>query len=201
MEKQFLQDLLYTIVLHKTLFEKYVCSVQQSHNFEQINNQMKYQQTVSLDKIKLCVNHIKLEQIFLLTFCKNIYQQKYFLMRHYLLFKNMWGQVMLNDESSNDGLMMEFLKSPFLVLHFSYYKLMTFLMMLYVILLSMLMILLSSLNVIRHLICGNNQNWLLNMNMIYKTLWTWVGSGMLISILEKLNQFHLTSLKALVLLM
>ena len=68
----------------------------------------------------------------------------------------MWGQVMLNDESSNDGLMMEFLKGPFLVLHFSYYKLMTFLMMLYVILLSMLMILLSSLNVIRHLICGNN---------------------------------------------
>ena len=44
----------------------------------------------------------------------------------------------------------------FLVLHFSYNTLMTFLMMLSVILLSMLMILLSSLNVIRHLICGNN---------------------------------------------
>ena len=41
-------------------------------------------------------------------------------------------------------------------LHFSYYTLMTFLMMLSVILLSMLMILLSTLNVIRHLICGNN---------------------------------------------
>ena len=49
-----------------------------------------------------------------------------------------------------------FLKGPFLVLCFSYYKLMTFLMMLSVILLSMLMILLSILNVIRHLICGNN---------------------------------------------
>ena len=44
----------------------------------------------------------------------------------------------------------------FLVLHFSYYALMTFLMMLSVILLSMLTILLSTLNVIRHLICGNN---------------------------------------------
>ena len=37
-----------------------------------------------------------------------------------------------------------FLKALFLVLHFSYYTLMTFLMMLYVILLSMLMILLST---------------------------------------------------------
>ena len=38
--------------------------------------------------------------------------------------------------------MLEFLKAPFLVLHFSYYTLMTFLMMLSIILLSMLMILL-----------------------------------------------------------
>ena len=56
----------------------------------------------------------------------------------------------------NIQLMLEFLKGPFLVLHFSYYTLMTFLMMLSVILLSMLMIRLSTLNVIRHLICGNN---------------------------------------------
>ena len=34
------------------------------------------------------------------------------------------------------------------------------------------MILLSILSVIRHLICGNNLNWLLNMNLIYETLWT-----------------------------
>ena len=56
----------------------------------------------------------------------------------------------------NIQLMLEFLKAPFLVLHFSNYTLMTFLTMLSVILLSMLMILLSTLIVIRHLICGNN---------------------------------------------
>ena len=60
--------------------------------------------------------------------------------------------------------MLEFLKGPFLAVHFSYCILMTFLMMLSVILLSMLMILLSILSVIRHLICGNNLNWLLNLN-------------------------------------
>ena len=43
-------------------------------------------------------------------------------------------------------------------------------MMLSVILQSMLMILLSILSVIRHLICGNNLNWLLNLNLIYETL-------------------------------
>ena len=57
-------------------------------------------------------------------------------------------------------LMLEFLKAPFLVLHFSYYTLMTFLMMLSVILPSMLMILLSILSVIRQLICGDSLNWL-----------------------------------------
>ena len=45
-------------------------------------------------------------------------------------------------------------------------------MMLSVILLSMLMILLSTLSVIRHLICGSNQNWLLNLDLIHETLWT-----------------------------
>ena len=73
--------------------------------------------------------------------------------------------------------MLEFLKAPCLVLHFLYYTLMTFLMILSVILLSMLMILLSALSVIRHLICGNNLNWLLNLNLIYETLWTGAGSG------------------------
>ena len=43
----------------------------------------------------------------------------------------------------NIQLMLKFLKAPFLVLLFSYYTLMTFLMMLYVILLTLLMILLS----------------------------------------------------------
>ena len=56
----------------------------------------------------------------------------------------------------NIQLMLKFIKGPFLVLHFSYYTLMTLLMTLSVILLFMLMMLLSTLNVIRHLICGNN---------------------------------------------
>ena len=34
----------------------------------------------------------------------------------------------------------------------------------------MLMILLSILSVIRHLVCGNSLNWLLNLNLIYETL-------------------------------
>ena len=92
----------------------------------------------------------------------------------------------------NIQLMQEFLKAPFLVLHFSYYTLMTFLMKLSVILLSMLMILLS---ILRHQICGNN------LNLIYETLWTGAGSGLLISMLGKLNCFHLSSLIILVLLM
>ena len=87
--------------------------------------------------------------------------------------------------------MLEFLKAPFLVLHFSCYTLIT---MLSVILLYMLMILLSILSVIRHLICGNNLNWLLNLNLIYETLWTGVRSGLLISVLGKFNWFCLTSL-------
>ena len=56
----------------------------------------------------------------------------------------------------NIQLMLEFLKGPFLIQYFSYYTLMTFLMMLSIILLSMLMILLSTLTVIRHLIFGEN---------------------------------------------
>ena len=56
----------------------------------------------------------------------------------------------------NIKLMPEFLKHPFVVVHSSYYTLMTFLMMLSVILLSILMMLLSILNVVRHLTCGNN---------------------------------------------
>ena len=39
--------------------------------------------------------------------------------------------------------------------------------------------------VIRHLICGINLNWLLNLNLIFKTLWTEAGSGLLFSMLEK----------------
>ena len=66
----------------------------------------------------------------------------------YFLSNRLW----MGSFYKNIQLMLEFLKGPFLVLHFSYYTLMTFLMMLFVI---MLMMLLSILIVIRHLICGN----------------------------------------------
>ena len=86
-----------------------------------------------------------------------------FLVRYsalFLLFSVMDGFEWFWMESlhKNIQLMLDFLKGPFLVLHFSYYTLMTFLTVLSVILLSMLMILLSILSVIRHLICGNNLN-------------------------------------------
>ena len=56
----------------------------------------------------------------------------------------------------NIQLMLELLKALFLLLHFSYCTLMIFL--------------LSVLSVISHLICGNNLNWILNLNLIYETL-------------------------------
>ena len=69
----------------------------------------------------------------------------------------------MNEKSSQVGsphkniqLMLELLKAPFLVIKFSYYTLMTFLVILSVIFLLMLMILLSALSMIRLLICGNN---------------------------------------------
>ena len=67
-------------------------------------------------------------------------------------FKYFW----MGSTHKNTQLMLEFLKAPLLVLHFSYYRLITFLMMLSMILLSMLMILLYTLNMIWHLFCGNN---------------------------------------------
>ena len=100
----------------------------------------------------------------------------------------------------NIQLMLEFFKADFLVLHFTYYTLMMFLMMLSVILLSMLMILLSTLK------CDQTSNlWqqpelALNLNLIYETLWTGAGSGLLISMLEKLRWFCLSTI-TLVLLM
>ena len=35
-----------------------------------------------------------------------------------------------------------------------------------------------TLNVIRYLVCGNNLNWLLNLNLMYKILWTGAESGL-----------------------
>ena len=88
-------------------------------------------------------------------------------------FKWFW----MENLHKNIQLMREFLKAPFLVTDPSCYTLMTF-PMISVILLSMLMILLSILSVIRPLICGNNLNWLLNLNLICETLdWgkNWLG--------------------------
>ena len=92
----------------------------------------------------------------------------------------------------NIQLMLEFLKASVLVLHFSYTfpTLMIFLMMLSVIYI-LLKILLSTLNVIRYLISGC-QNCFLN-----KILWTGVRSGLLISMMEKLNCFLVTRLTTL----
>ena len=54
---------------------------------------------------------------------------------------------------------------------------------------------------IRHLICGNNVNSFLNLNLIYETLWTGTRRAFLISVLGKLNWFCLTSEITMVLLM
>ena len=45
---------------------------------------------------------------------------------------------------------------------------------------------------------ATNLNWLLNLDLIYKTLWTGVRSGLLISLLEKLSWFCLTRLITMV---
>ena len=53
------------------------------------------------------------------------------------------------------------------------------------------MILLSTLRVIRFQICCINLSLLLNLNLTYETLWSRGGNNFfLISILEKLNFFH-----------
>ena len=70
--------------------------------------------------------------------------------------------------------------------------------MLSVILLSRLMLI--TLSVIRYLICDNNLNWLLNLNLIYNALWTGLRGGLLISMRGKLSWFRLTSLITVVLL-
>ena len=90
--------------------------------------------------------------------------------------------------------MMEFIKGLLLAQYFSHYTLPTFPIILSVILISMLMILLSNPTLIRHLIPGNNYNWLLNLNLIYKTLCSMAENGLLISMLEKINLFCLTGL-------
>ena len=93
----------------------------------------------------------------------------------FLLFLVIDGFEWVRMESlqENIQLMLEFLKAPFLVTHYSCYTLMTFLTMLSV----------------TSLIFDNN----LNLLLIYETLWAGVESGLLISMLGKLSWFRLTS--------
>ena len=138
---------------------------------------------------KPTLNH--LAKFVMLVFFTNLslmeFQVRYLVLFLLCLVIGGFGLFWMGNLHKNIQLMLVFLQGLFLLLHFSYYTLMTFLMMLSVIFLSMLMILLSTLNVIRHLICGSNYNWLLNLNLTYETLWTGAGSGLLISMLEKLN--------------
>ena len=62
-----------------------------------------------------------------------------------------------------------------------YCKLMIFLIMPSVTLVSIMIILFSTLSVMRHLICGNNYSWLLNLNLTYVMLWAEAGKSLLIS--------------------
>ena len=139
--------------------------------------------------------------VFFANLCLKEFQVRYLAL--FLLFSILddFKWFWMESLHKNIQLMWEFLKGPFLALHFSYYTLMIFLTKSSVILLSMLNILLSILCVIRHLICGNNLDWLLNLNLVYKTLWTRVRSGLLISMLRKLNWFCLTGLTTMTLLM
>ena len=61
------------------------------------------------------------------------------------------------------------------------------LMILSVILLSMLMMLLSTLDEIKHLISGNNYDWLLNLNLIYKIIDLNAGKTQLVSFDQSSN--------------
>ena len=91
--------------------------------------------------------------------------------------------------NKNIQMILEFLEASLLIIHFSYYTFMAFLMKQSLILLYLL-VMPTTLSVIRHLICCIKQNWSLNYNMIYETLWTEVGCGFLTSKLEKFSWFH-----------
>ena len=138
---------------------------------------------VAFDISKAC------ERVWLTDF---LYKPKYYGISGWVFeltfwfFRNRWFRVVLDGKSAS------WCSSKLQSWSYtSSYTLMTFLMIISVILLSMLMILLSTLSVIKHLICGNNYDWLLNLNLIYETLWTGAGSGLLISVLKQLNLFHL----------
>ena len=82
-------------------------------------------------------------------------------------FESLW----MGSLHKNILIMLEFLKALFFVQHFPYSTLMIFLIMLSRILLSVPMILFSNLSVIRHRICDNNENWLLNLDWDWDRRW------------------------------
>ena len=131
-------------------------------------NRSEASQTVALDILKA------FDRVCMLVFFTNLSLME-FRVSHLALFllfsvKDHFKWLWLASLHKNIQLTLGLLKVSFLILHFSYYTLTTFTMMFSVILLSILMILLSTLSAIRHLICGNNQSWLLNLNLIYETL-------------------------------
>ena len=127
------------------------------------------------------------------------FQGKYFISFFSFLSIAGFSLFWIGSLHKNIQLMLEFLKAPLLVLQLFYYTFMTFLIMLSVIIPYMLMIF-ATLSVTRYLICTNNHNWFLSLNLIYETLWT-RASGLLISMLGKLTWFRLIGLKTLALLM
>ena len=92
-------------------------------------------------------------------------------------------------------------KGPFLVLHFCCSILMTSLMMFSVNIAIFVddTTLYSDCDQASDL--WKQLNWLLNLNLICETLWSGVRSGLLISMVGKLNWYHLTGLMTMVLLM
>ena len=98
----------------------------------------------------------------------------------FLIFhSNSWLKVVLDEKFLQEYPVKTTLpsKAPSLFLHFSCCTLMTFLMMLSVMLLSMMMILHSTVNMIRHLTCGNIYSCSLIFNLTYGKLWTRARSG------------------------
>ena len=101
----------------------------------------------------------------------------------------------------NIQLMLEFFKVSFLVLHFSSYTFNDLPGDVAVYADDTTFYFVIRWSGIRHLICGNNLNWLWNMSLIYETLWTGTRSSLLFSMLGKLNWFCLGGIIVLVLLM